>query len=70
MPKGALIRALMGMKHSPAGKKYLADKRFSAAEKKAGKNKKTMRTQRIESGLRKAGLTEEQIRRMRGSKTE
>ncbi len=24
MPKGKIIRALLGMKHSPAGKKYLA----------------------------------------------
>lgn len=74
MAKGDLIRALFNMKHSPAGLKYLTDKRFAAAEKKAGKKKKgifsRLRTRGIESKMKKAGLTDDQIRRLRGSKTE
>jgi len=71
MAKGELIRAIMGMKHSPAGKKYLADKGYAEAEVKAGKNKKiSLRTQGIESKLKLAGLSDAQIRRLRGSKSE
>lgn len=71
MAKGDLIRAIMGMKHSPAGLKDLTSKRYAAAEAKAKPTKKkTMRTQRVEAGLKAAGLSDEQIRRMRGSKTE
>jgi len=56
MAKGKLIRALMGMKHSPAGKKHLAKK----------KKYTSLATKGIEARLRRAGLTEKQIKRLRG----
>ena len=56
MAKGKIIRALMGMKHSPAGKKYLAKK----------KKYTSMATKGVEERLRKAGLTEKEIKRLRG----
>lgn len=64
MPKGKIIRALMGMKHSPAGKRYLAKK------KKKKLTYSSLRTRKIESALAKQGLTKEQIRNLRGSKNE
>ena len=74
MAKGDLIRALMGMKHSPAGLKHITSKRFAAAEKKAGKKKKGvtagMRSHRIDSALKKAGLSDSEIRKLKGSKLE
>ena len=66
MPKYRIIRALMGMKHSPAGKKYLADKK-----KKKMKGKETVyfkgnTRESMESRLKKAGLSEEDLRSFRG----
>ena len=60
MAKGDIIRAIMGMKHSPAGKKYLADK------KKKEITYKNMASRRIELRLRAAGLTDKEIAKLHG----
>jgi NAD-dependent SIR2 family protein deacetylase len=60
MAKGDLIRAIMRMKHSPAGKEYLAKKK----KKKATYS--TLANQGIEKRLRAAGLTEKEIARLHG----
>lgn len=60
MAKGGLIRALMGMKHSPAGKKYLASK------KKKKMTYGTMASRGIERRLRAAGLTDKEIAKLQG----
>jgi len=56
MAKGDLIRAIMKMKHSPAGKKFLKKK----------KKYTSLATKGVEHRLRQAGLTEKEIKRLRG----
>lgn len=56
MAKGDIIRAIMGMKHSPAGKKYLKKK----------KKYTSLATKGVEDRLRRAGLTEKEIKHLRG----
>lgn len=64
MAKGRIIRALLGMKHSPAGKKYLAK------EKKRTQPVyfKHIRQDTIETQLRKKKLDEKMIKKMVGAK--
>jgi len=65
MAKGDLIRAIMKMKHSPAGKKYLASKK----KKKGNKEDvyfKGIKRESVESRLKKAGLSEADLRSLRG----
>lgn len=62
MAKGDIIRALLRMKHSPAGKKYLAGQK----KKKAGKTqsvyfKHIKRTSDIQR-LKDAGLSDADLR--------
>lgn len=64
MAKGDIIRALMGMYHSPAGKRYLAE------QKRKKVTYSSLRTRGIERKLRLAGLTEKEIKSLRGSKNE
>ena len=77
MPKYRIIRALMGMKHSPAGKKYLesqAKKKADTSKKVSGKTKptyfkgKAFERPTIESRLKAAGLSESDLRSLRGKK--
>ena len=57
MPKGKIIRALMGMKHSPAGKKHLKNKKKKDDDKVPTYFKgKAFERESIESRLRKAGI--------------
>lgn len=69
----SLISAITGKAgHSPAGKKYLKKKKKARLQR--SKKKKvsygSLRTKGINAKLRKAGLTEEEIRKLRGSKFE
>lgn len=62
----ALLRRIITKKlkmseHSPAGRKHLKRKK---------KKKKSMRTKGIEAKLRKAGLSEQEIYKLRGSRNE
>ena len=64
MAKGKIIRALMGMKHSPAGKKYLKNKKKEVGTEDVyfkGIKRKT-----TEQQLRDAGLSESDLRSLRG----
>ena len=60
--KHKLIRALLGMKHSPAGKKYLAK------EKKRTRPVYYTRGLTTESKLRNAKMDEKDIKKMVGAK--
>jgi len=62
MAKGNLIRALMGMKHSPAGKKYLAKKKKRTQAVYYGRGDTT------ETKLRAAKMDERTIKKMVGAK--
>lgn len=66
MPKGKIIRALMGMKHSPAGKKYLADKKKKKKDNREDVYFRGNKRESMESRLKKAGLSEEDLRSFRG----
>jgi len=68
MAKGKIIRALMGMKHSPAGKSYLAYKSLKK-EKKTGTEDvyfKGNKRKTTEQRLKDAGLSESDLRSLRG----
>jgi len=56
----SLIKALARVKHSPAGKKYLAE------QKKKKTPYKSMASKGIERRLRAAGLTEKEIAKLHG----
>lgn len=58
MAKGGLIRALMGMKHSPAGKKYLAKQKKETQSVYFKNIKRTSNIQR----LKDAGLSDADLR--------
>ena len=62
MAKGRIIRALLRMKHSPAGKKYLAK------EKKRTRPVYYRRGDSIETQLRKKKVGEADIKKMIGAK--
>ena len=62
MAKGKLIRALMGMKHSPAGKKYLAKQKKRTQAVYYGRGDTT------ETKLRDAKMDEKTIKKMVGAK--
>lgn len=68
MAKGSIIRALMGMKHSLAGKKYLASKKKNKNKGKEDVYFKGIKRDSAESQLRKAGLSESDLRSLRGGK--
>lgn len=66
MAKGDLLRGLLRMKHSPAGKKYLAKEKKRTQPtyyKIKGLQRPTTETQ-----LRKAGMDEKTIKKMVGAK--
>lgn len=66
MAKGDIIRALLRMKHSPAGKKYLEKKKKRTQYtyyKLKGLKRPTTETQ-----LRKAKVDEDSIKKMVGAK--
>jgi len=50
------VQSVLGPGHSPAGKKYLAKK----------KPYKTLATKGVEDRLRRAGLTDKEIKKLRG----
>ena len=52
-------------KHSPAGLKYLKGLEARGLKLKRGRVKKTLATAGIEDKLRRAGLTEKEIARLR-----
>ena len=57
MAKGGIIRALMGLKHSPAGKKYLADKKKKKKDTVPTYFRgKAFERESIESQLRQQGI--------------
>ncbi len=58
MAKGNLLRALLGMKHSPAGKKYLAKEK----KKTTTVYFKGMKRKSDEQRLIDAGLSEDDLR--------
>ena len=64
MAKGNVIRALLRMKHSPAGKKYLASKKKWVRKKNSSFTDKLS----IEQRLRDAGIDQKTIDRMKGKK--
>ena len=66
MAKGDIIRALLRMKHSPAGKKYLA-KEKKRTQYTYYKVKGTKRPT-TETRLRTAGMDEKTIKKMIGAK--
>lgn len=60
MPKGKIIRALMGMKHSPAGKKYLKNKKKDKVPTYF--RGKAFERESIESRLKKAGINPDRFK--------
>ena len=60
------IAALKGPGHSPAGKRYIKSQKAKGMKFKKGKVVKTMATKGIEARLRAAGLTEAEIKKLRG----
>lgn len=68
MAKGNLIRALLGMKHSPAGKKYLA-KEKKRTQPTYFRGVKGLQRPTTESRLRTAGMDEKTIKKMVGAKS-
>lgn len=63
MAKGNIIRALLGMKHSPAGKKYLAKKKKRTQATYYGVQRPSTETK-----LRAAKMDEKTIKKMVGAK--
>ncbi len=83
MAKGDIIRALMGMKHSPAGTRYKDQEKVLASRRRLNKIKEQLKKKKkkdnredvyfrgnkresMESQLKKAGLSEEDLRSFRG----
>ena len=67
MAKGDLLRALLGMKHSPAGKKYLA-KQKKRTQPTYFRGIKGLQRPTVETALRKKKVGEKMIKRMVGAK--
>ena len=67
MAKGDLIRALLRMKHSPAGKKYLAKKK-KRTQPTYFRGIKSLQRPTAETRLRKAKMDEKTIKKMVGAK--
>ena len=63
MAKGDLIRAIMKMKHSPAGKKYLKSKKKKKDEGKESVYFKGIKRQTIESRLKEAGIDPQRFKK-------
>lgn len=76
MAKGDLIRAIMGMKHSPAGQQYKGQEKVLASRRRLNKLKKEVGTEDVyfkgikrkttEQQLRDAGLSDADLRSLRG----
>lgn len=64
MAKGDILRKLLRMKHSPAGKKYLKGKKKDTESVYF----KGIKRKSIEARLSEAGVSEADIRRLRGGK--
>lgn len=67
MAKGDIIRAIMKMKHSPAGKKHLA-KQKKRTQPTYFRGIKTLKRDTTETKLRKANMDEKTIKKMVGVK--
>ncbi len=67
MPKGDFIRAVLGMKHSPAGKKYLA-KQKKRTQPTYFRGIKGLQRPTTETALRKNKVDEKDIKKMVGAK--
>lgn len=67
MPKGDILRAILGMKHSPAGKKYLAKKK-KRTQPTYFRGIKGLQKPTTETTLRKSKVDEDMIKRMVGAK--
>ncbi len=63
MANGRVLRALLGMKHSPAGKKYLEKQKKRTQKIYYGVKRKTTETK-----LRDANMDEKTIKKMIGAK--
>lgn len=59
------LASVFGPGHSPAGKKYIASATARGMKMKKGKVIKTIATTGVEKRLRKAGLTETEIKSLR-----
>ncbi|MEE8207652.1 MAG: hypothetical protein V3T88_01650 [Nitrosomonadaceae bacterium] len=59
------LASVFGPGHSPAGKKYIASAAARGMKMKKGKVVKTIATTGVEKRLRKAGLTEAEIKSLR-----
>jgi len=59
------IASLKGPGHSPAGEKYIKKQVGQGMKMKKGKVVTTMATEGVEKRLRKAGLTDEEIKKLR-----
>lgn len=73
MAKGSIIRALMRMYHSPAGKKYLASQKKKRKQPSKDTEQVYFRGKgferlTVEARLRQAGLSEADIRSLKGKK--
>jgi len=67
MAKGNLIRALLRMKHSPAGKRHLAKKK-KRTQPTYFRGIKSLQKPTAETQLRKANMDEKTIKKMVGVK--
>ena len=59
------LASIFGPGHSLAGKKYIKQQEAKGMKFRKGKIKKTIATEGVEKRLRKAGLTEEEIKKLR-----
>lgn len=67
MPKGDIIRAIMKMKHSPAGKEHLA-KEKKRTQPTYFRGIKGLQRPTMESQFRKGKMDEKLIKKMVGAK--
>ena len=68
MAKGDIIRAIMGMKHSPAGKRYLA-KQKKRTQPTYFRGIKGLQRKTTETKLRESKMDEATIKKMVGVKS-
>lgn len=68
MPKGNILRAIMGMKHSPAGKKHLA-KQKKRTQPTYFRGIKGLQRKTTETKLRESNMDEKMIKKMVGVKS-
>ena len=62
MAKGDIIRYLLRMKHSPAGKRYLADQKKKKAAKTTPVYFKHIRRKSDKQRLKDAGLSDSELK--------